>query len=147
MQHGHRTVQPVTSGERGLARMVKRLKADRKTDWGTSIAARLELDNRAGTCCAGANFRPLEFTGMSCSITPFHANYPSMDQIPVATCATAVDMSDGAVVVLIIHEALYFGQSMDHFLINPNQICITGIPVNDNPFDLSRLFGIDHPEV
>jgi hypothetical protein len=127
--------------------VVKRVKADKKTDWGTSITARSELDNRADTCCAGANFRPLEFTGMSCSVTPFHANYPAMDQIPVATCATAVDMPDGAVVVLIIHEALYFGQSMDHSLINPNQIRITGIPVNDNPFDLSKPFGIDHPEV
>jgi hypothetical protein len=126
--------------------MVKRLRTDTKTDWTTSITAKSELDNRADTCCASVNFRPLEFNGMSCSVTPFHTDYPSMEQIPVVTCATAVDMLDGSTIILIIHEALYFGAGMDHSLINPNQIRTTGIPVNDNPFDKSRPFGIDHPE-
>jgi hypothetical protein len=124
---------------------VKRVRTDTKTDWTTSITAKSELDNRADTCCASVNFRPLEFNGMSCSVTPFHTDYPSMEQIPVATCATAVDMLDGSTIILIIHEALYFGAGMDHSLINPNQIRITGIPVNDDPFDMSRPFGIGHP--
>jgi hypothetical protein len=62
----------------------------------------------------------------------------------VATCAMAVDMLDGSMIILIMHEALYFGTVMDHLLINPNQIRITRIPVNDDLFDQSRPFGIDH---
>ena len=31
---------------------------------------------------------------------------------------------------------------MDHSLFNPNQICMHGIPVWDNPFDSDRPFSI-----
>jgi hypothetical protein len=70
-----------------------------------------------------------------------------MKDIPVATCATAIDFPDGTTIVAIIHEALYFGPSMDHSLLNPNQIRISGIPVSDDPFDKTRPFGIAHPSV
>lgn len=43
--------------------------------------------------------------------------------------------------ILVIN---YFDSSLDHSLINPNQICAYGIPVSDNPFDSDRPFGINH---
>jgi hypothetical protein len=120
--------------------------SETKTDWSISSSAKSEIDNWADTCCAGRNFRPLEFTGMTCSVSPFHEDYKAMQDIPIATCATAVDLTDGTTVILIVNEALYFGDSMDHSLINPNQIRVTSIPVNDDPFNQTRPFGIGHPE-
>jgi hypothetical protein len=120
--------------------------SETKTDWSVSTSAKSETDNRADTCYAGRNFRPLEFTGMTCSVSPFHEGYEAMQDIPIATCATAVDLTDGTTVILIVNEALYFGDSMDHSLINPNQIRVTSIPVNDDPFNQTQPFGINHPE-
>ena len=54
---------------------------------------------------------------------------------------------NGEMVILIINEGLYFGQGLEHSLINPNQIRHYGIPVSDDPFDSSREFGIDHEEL
>jgi hypothetical protein len=83
---------------------------------------------------------------MTCSVSLFHEGYAAIQDIPIATCATAVDLTDGTTVILIVNEALYFGDSMDHSLINPNQIWVTGIPVNSDPFNQTQPFGIDHPE-
>ena len=33
---------------------------------------------------------------------------------------------------------------MDHLLVNPNQIRVTGIPVSDDPFDKTCNISIDH---
>ena len=46
--------------------------------------------------------------------------------------------------ILIVNQALYFGASLDHSLINPNQIRYFRITVSDNPYDSGRYFGIDH---
>jgi hypothetical protein len=52
----------------------------------------------------------------------------------------------GEVVVLIKNKALYFRQSVDHLLINPNQIQHYGISVSNNPYDEVHDVGIDHEE-
>jgi hypothetical protein len=77
-----------------------------KTDWSVSAPAKSEIDNQADTCCAGISFRLLEFTGMTCSVSPFHGGYAAMQDIPIATFATAVDLTSGTTVILIVNEAL-----------------------------------------
>ena len=67
--------------------------------------------------------------------------------MPVATAATAYTTSDGTTYILIVNESLYFGSSLDHSLINPNQIRHYCIPVSDDPYDSGRPFGIDHNEL
>ena len=50
--------------------------------------------------------------------------------------------ADGQHYILVLHEALYFGDLLDHLLINPNQIRPhLGDVVQDNPFD-DRPLGI-----
>jgi hypothetical protein len=56
---------------------------------------------------------------MTCSVSLFHEEYEAMQDIPIATCATAVDFNDSTTEILIVNEALYFGKLMDHSLINP----------------------------
>ena len=142
------TLQPVISGERYSAqRQMKQAKRDAGSEHGFVVdrEARCEVDTRADTCCAGMNFRPVEYTGMTCDVSPFHDQYEAMKGVPVATCATAYDFPDGTTAILIFHESLYFGQSMDHSLINPNQIRLNGIMLSDDAFDMDRKFGIHHP--
>jgi len=52
--------------------------------------------------------------------------------VPVATCATVWQHHREIRFLLVFHEALYFGNSMDHSLINPNQMRHHGIDVCDN---------------
>ena len=35
---------------------------------------------------------------------------------------------------------------MDHSSVNPNQICMTGTPVLDDPFDTTRPLGVHHED-
>jgi hypothetical protein len=52
------------------------------------------------------------------------------------TAATAYTCQDtGQTYILVINEALWFGDRLAHSLINPNQLRFGGITVNDNPFD------------
>eukprot|EP00957_Ditylum_brightwellii_P099791 7601729-Ditylum_brightwellii.AAC.1 len=77
------------------------------------------MDLHADTCCAGANWCVVDFTG----------------EVPLAKCATVfTDKDDGAEMLLMVDQMLWFGTQLPHSLINPNQIRAYGIPINDNPF-------------
>ena len=47
---------------------------------------------------------------------------------------------------MILNQAIYFGASLYHSLINPNQIRHFGMPVSGNPYDSGRDFGINHED-
>ena len=76
--------------------------------------------------------------------TCFYDDFESIKDVPIGTVATVFCDEHGARHALIIHEALYFGNDMDHSLINPNQIRHYGISVSDDPYDSTQDFGIDH---
>eukprot|EP00956_Cyclotella_meneghiniana_P037688 scaffold143025_cov53-Cyclotella_meneghiniana.AAC.1 len=78
--------------------------------------AKCELDTRADTICAGKNFRVLSLTGQTCDVSGFHQSFDAIHDIPVAQVATAMTLENGETVILIINEALYFGNQMDHSL-------------------------------
>jgi hypothetical protein len=85
---------------------------------------------------------------MTCSVQGFHQSFEPIPEVPVATVATVWDdQSTGQTYILIIHQALYFGNQLDHSLINPNQIRVTGIPVCDDPYDRYRHLGIDMGDI
>jgi hypothetical protein len=95
---------------------------------------RSDLDSHADTCVAGSNTIPLRYTDQKVSVSPFIGEYQPISNIPVATVATAWDdPRDGSTTVLIINEALYFGDRMPHTLLCPNQLRYNGIIVNDTP--------------
>jgi hypothetical protein len=130
------TVDQITSGPRIIAQVDRKRKLEELEDPTPGFEARNELDTRADTICAGANFLCVRPTGMMCSVKGFHQSFAPIHEIPVATVATAWDDPEsGQTFILIIHQALYFRRQLDHSLINPNQIRVTGIPVCDDPFD------------
>ena len=129
-----------------FGRAVKRTKVENirpTVDFG--IEAKCELDSRADTSCAGINCRPIHFTGQQCEVNGFHNKLEPITDVPIATVATAwSDPFAGTTYILIINEALYFGDSLDHSLINPNQVRHYGLPLYDNPYetDPDRAMGI-----
>ena len=74
-------------------------------------AGRVELDTHADTRVAGANTVVLDLTGKVVSVPSFcESPDSSFEDIPVATVATAYDCPrTGKVYILVINEALYFG--------------------------------------
>ena len=110
--------------------------------------ARNEMDTHADTSCAGSNWTPLEFTGEICEVSPFLNSYKPVSQIPVAKCCTVwMDKTTSQEYLLVGDQMLWFGSSLEHTLINPNQIRAYGIPVYDDPFQPRQPIGIDSPDV
>lgn len=119
---------------------------DKRCDHTTHFQSRNELDTRADTICAGANWRLISTTGQCCDVMGFHDEFAPIKDVPVARAATAWRDENGATYIIIANEVLFFGPEMDHSLINPNQIRHCGIPVSDNPYDATKALGIDHDE-
>ncbi len=99
------------------------------------VAGRTELDTHADTCVAGRNTVVLDLTGKVVLVAPFcEAEYDTMQDVPIATVATAYDCPrTGRTLVLIINEAIYLGETIEHTLLCPNQLRANGLRVNDCP--------------
>ena len=83
------------------------------------FVGRNEMDSHADTSCAGANWKAIELTGLTCAASPFTQDYDAVKDVPVATRATAVTDDSGETIILACHQMLYFGTSLPHSLLNP----------------------------
>ena len=84
-----------------------------------------------------------KYTQRTADVYTYDKSYAPATNVPIVTGATAYDDPvSGMTYILLFNDALYYGEKMDHSLFNPNQICMYGIPVWDNPFDRDRLFSI-----
>ena len=103
-----------------------------------------ELDSHADTCVAGANFTILEFTGQVADVLPFDESfYQARKDIPIVTAATLyTNPETGEEILLVIPQLLWFGTTLPHSLINPNQLRAFGHMVNNDPTDTTRPFGV-----
>jgi hypothetical protein len=101
-------------------------------------SGRNKLDSHADTIVAGANCVLIEQTGKVVSVLPFSSEHNSIDDIPIATVATAYDTGKGETYILIYNEALYFGDRMSHTLLCPNQLRHNGLIVDDVPVQYSE---------
>lgn len=99
------------------------------------IHGQVELDTHADTCVLGANFVILHYTGRVCDVSPYSPEYPSIQNVPIVTGATAWTSPETTeTFILVIHEALWMADSLSHSLVNPNQLRAFGTAVQDNPF-------------
>ena len=97
-----------------------------------------ELDTHADTCCAGANCALMEDTGHRVSVAPYNSSYKPMPDIPIATAGTVYDDPDtGTSILLVLHQALWFGSKLEETLVCPNQIRANGHRVDDTPRQFS----------
>ena len=104
---------------------------------------RLEPDSHADTTVAGANMRCLAFTGQTCTVKPFTDKYEPVVDVPMVTAATAFDHPrTGETIILMFHQALWFGTLVSNSLIAPNQVRSFGYSLCDDPYDPHRDIGI-----
>jgi hypothetical protein len=94
------------------------------------------MDTHADTCVLGINFIVLEYSDRVCDVYPYSQEYDAGKYVPIVRGATAVqDQDTGETHIMIINEGLWYGNRMNHSLINPNQLRHFQIEVCDNPFD------------
>jgi hypothetical protein len=98
---------------------------------------------------AGCNTVVLQLTYTKVNVTPFSDEYKAIKDIPIATVTTAWgDPAGGPTVILVVNEALYFGDRMNHSVLCLNQIRANGLVVNEVPkqFDDTSLHAIVDPK-
>ena len=103
------------------------------------------MDSHADTCCAGANCVRIGDTNHVVRVYPFHQDCEPIQNVPVTSVVTAWDdPNTGDTTLLIIHQALYFGDKMTNTLLCPNQLRDFGVRVDDLPrqFQESSLHSI-----
>jgi hypothetical protein len=110
---------------------------------------RVEVDSRADTCCLGQTF-VMEDTGRSADVQGFSSELGSLKDIPIGTCATAIDIAaTQTTIIAVFHESLYFGDSLKESLLNPNQCQANSLTVDTCPRQYSNgksVHGIHIPE-
>ena len=104
-----------------------------------------ELDSHADTCCAGANWTPMLYTGEHCEVSNFLSTYGPVQEIPIVRCCTVWTSDEGKEYLLVGNEMLWFGNTLADSLINTNQLREYGLLVKDDPFNANE-FGIDADE-
>ena len=110
------------------------------------------MDSHADTSCAGANCLKVAdvHPPRNVDVYGFKDDYAPAWNVPVATVAILWhDPKNGQPYILIIHEALYFGDRMSHTLLMPNQLHANGLLVQDVPqqFDANSLHSIVVPKL
>lgn len=105
------------------------------------MSGRIELDTHADTCVLGVNFIIMEYSGRVCDVYPYSQEYEAITDVPIVRGATAVQNQEtGETIILIVNEGLWFGDKMDHSLINPNQLRHFGVDVCDNPYTEGGMY-------
>jgi len=96
-------IYKISTSNRRFIRQVKKLKAeeDRFTD-----LLPCEINNHADTTCFGKNFRAVSFTSEVCSVSPYLSEYDSLEDIPICTSVTAVELDSGETIILEIWTRL-----------------------------------------
>ena len=133
---GGRNEEAQTRGNRSVNNVISKLtvaKAHAVHEPPENMVAVNEADSNADTCCLGQNFTPLSYTNRSADVYPYSDSYEPLENVHIVTGATAYDHPNGDTYILIFNEALYYGTSMKHSLINPNQIRFNGLDFWDNP--------------
>ena len=70
---------------------------------------RCEIDIRENTCCDGKNWRLLSTTGQLCDVKLFHNSCKTITNVPVGGSAIVVVHDHSTIIILILNEALFFG--------------------------------------
>ncbi len=108
-----------------------------------NTAAENECDTNANTCCLGRNIIVLNSTFRTADVYAYDTSIQPLDNVPIVTGATAYDdATTRRMFFLVFHEALYYGERLDHSLINPNQLRAYGVPFWGNPYDSDHRLSI-----
>ena len=83
----------------------------------------------------------MHFTGNECDVASYTDTYDTIKAVPIYQAATSYGNPEtGDTTILILNEAILMGKTMDHTLVNPNQLRAYGMTVQDNPFAEALIF-------
>ena len=83
----------------------------------------------------------MHFTGKECDVAPYTDKYKTIKSVQIFQAATAEDNPEtGDTTILILNKAIWISKTMDHTLVNPNQLRAYGMTVQDNPFTEAQNF-------
>ena len=74
---------------------------------------------------------------------PCNDSYEPITSVPIVSGASTYHHPNGESYILIVNEALYYGNMLKHMLLNPNQVRHHGHGYWDNPYDQDRPLGIE----
>ena len=95
-----------------------------------------ECDTKADTCCFVKNYVILKNTSRTANVYAYDTSIKPLEGVPIVSGATAYDdLVTNTTYILVIIVALYYGNKLDHSLINLNQVRAYWIYLWDNPFD------------
>ena len=95
----------------------------------------MELDFHADTIVWGSNCIVIHFTGKECDVAPYTDTYDTIKAVSIVHADTAYDNPEtGDTTILILNKEIWMGETMDHTLVNPNQLHAYGMTVQYNPF-------------
>jgi hypothetical protein len=96
---------------------------------------RCNLDSHANTCIAGGNALEISHEdGQTITVSGFSSEFEPRQDIRVSTVTFLwEDPKSGKQYNFIVHEALYFGNELNHSLFNPNQLRDNGITIDNVP--------------
>jgi hypothetical protein len=101
------------------------------------------MDTHTDMRCLGKNFVPLYYTGEVCNVHAYSDELDPIKDVQIGAGATHwTDPSSGSSYILEIHQALMFTESLEHSLINPNQIRLVGHNLCDDPWDRHCSLGL-----
>ena len=134
-------VSHVQTGQRKISQTKAKYQAQ-DPDPGT--IATNESDTNADTCCLGKNFLVQSYTNRTVDVYSYNTSTAPITDVPIVTGVTAWDCpSTGNAYILVFNESLYYGNKLDHTLINPNQVRHHGNKYWDNPYDRRHDLCID----
>jgi hypothetical protein len=100
---------------------------------------RAELARHVDTCAVNHSTCIIEQLGKVAEVSNFASSLDKLQNSSIVKAALAYDdLETGKTLVLIFNQALYFEDQLPNILLNPNQMRMQGLTVNDCPKHLSR---------
>ena len=107
---------------------------------------RCDLDSHADTSVAGSGFVMLGQPHRFVNVHGYSPERAPIPDVPLGTTATVwINPKNGQAYLLVLHQALFFGDRMPNSLLCPNQLRSNGLIVNDVPLQFSGTHSIVHP--
>ena len=96
-------------------------------------------NTNADTCCLGKNYVILNNTSRTANVYAYDTSIKTLKGVTIVSRATAYDdLGTNTPYILVIDKDLYYGNKLDHSVINPNQVRAYRINFWDNTFDRQR---------
>ena len=111
-------------------------------DW--TVYGRTEIDQHVDTTVERGNCIIFKYTDRSCTVSPYDdQEYETLHNVPIVTAVTGYNLKNRRSYIMVFNEALSI-PTLDHLLINPNQLQHHHTKVQYNVF-CRELMHIESP--